>query len=59
MSRMNHRICSESVAGRRLTQAKGARIADDSTIPPAILEHNRKVDEARAARLAARKKGKT
>lgn len=56
-----HRVTADSYAGRRMTQAKGARIATDAGISPDVLEHNRRLDQERAAKLAARKarRGKT
>jgi hypothetical protein len=50
-----HYVAAESHRGRQLAQAKGARIATDIGIPADTLEHNRKIEEARAAELAARK----
>lgn len=47
-----HRVTADSIVGRRMAQAKGARIADDSEIPKDILEHNRRIEEARAEKLA-------
>jgi hypothetical protein len=55
MKRGVHRVAAGSEAARRMAQAKGASVADDSRIPAATLERNRKIDEARAADLAARK----
>lgn len=55
MKRHIHYVPAESFRGRQLAQAKGARIADDIGIPVATLEHNRKIEEARATELAARK----
>lgn len=54
MSRGIHRVTCDSVRGRQLAQAKGARVADDSAIPADILEHNRRIEEKRKADLAAR-----
>jgi hypothetical protein len=54
MGQPNHRITSYSKRGRQMTQAKGARIADDSQIPPAIREHNAAIEAKRAAELARR-----
>jgi hypothetical protein len=46
------RVTSDSVTGRRMAQAKGAHIADDSHIPPNIREHNAAIDAKRAAKKA-------
>lgn len=51
-----HRVTANSVAGRRVTQSKGAHIADDSKIPPDIRAHNAAIDAKRKAKLA--RKGK-
>lgn len=55
MKRHIHYVTAESLRGRQMAQAKGAREADESRISPATLEHNRKIEEARAAELAARR----
>ena len=51
---MTRRAAAGTKRGRQLAQAKGARIADESTIPAAIREHNALVEQARAERLARR-----
>lgn len=48
-------VHSRSRSGRRLTQAKGARVADDSAIPAAVREHNAAIEAKRQAELARRK----
>lgn len=50
MSRGVHRVTADSLAGRRMTQAKGAQIA----VSP-LSDHNRAIEEKRRAELAARK----
>lgn len=47
-------VHSRSRRGRQITQAKGARIADDSAIPAAVREHNAAVEARRQAELASR-----
>lgn len=49
------RVTADSVSGRRMAQAKGARIADDSNIDQAIKAHNDAIEAKRQAELAARK----
>lgn len=57
MGRANHRISSYSVAGRRLTHAKGTadRIGAEPQIPQDIREHNEAIERARLEKLARRK----
>lgn len=48
-----HRVTADSIAGRRMAQAKGSALFTESK-DPHIREHNRKIEEARAAKLAAK-----
>jgi hypothetical protein len=50
-----HRVTGDSVLGRRMQQAKGARVACDDSIPADVLAHNRALDAARAREIEARR----
>lgn len=57
MGRPNHRIAADTVAGRRMTQAKGTsgRLGVALNIPQSIREQNAAIERARAQDLERRK----
>lgn len=51
-----HRVPPNDPRARRMSQAKGAVVADDSKIPENIRAHNDQISAVRAARIAARER---
>lgn len=49
---MTHRTTSDSLRGRRLRQAKGSKLADDSALTPEQLEWNAEVERRKALKKA-------
>ena len=49
------RVTPNSRAGRRLAQAKGAQLSDDSRIPPDVRAWNAEIERQRALRKAKKK----
>jgi hypothetical protein len=58
MGRSNHRIVASSLAGRRMTAAKGTadRLAAHARIPADVQAHNDEIDRQRRQELAERKR---